>query len=332
MWDDLREYDKAIEDYVKAKECGMDKTVYYNCIAVANDKNGKKDQAIIFYTKAIEETDREGNPEFSCNLYSNRGSCYADIGEYKNALEDYTFALIYNSKSDVALQNRAITYQSLADKTLMDKEKLKYLELARRDLEEAFKINTERELGKRFLIEIYLKLKNMYENIAQKEFDKNRRNELLQQSLKYTSLASQFASALSLSKENWYLESKVLNSILESRKKSGEEYKFIKRDANGNDVEYSILFAFENEQDERYIVYTDESTDENGNINVYAGIDDEDLVTGIHKLKSIQSDEEWSLIEKILDLLQECVKKGMDTEEIEEYVTNKISNSEEKSI
>ena len=79
-------------------------------------------------------------------------------------------------------------------------------------------------------------------------------------------------------------------------------------DENGNEVIYDVLFTFESDETgKNYIVYTDNSRDENGNIEVYASIyNPEDPQS---KLEAITTDKEWKVIETILETLQEEVRK-----------------------
>lgn len=79
-------------------------------------------------------------------------------------------------------------------------------------------------------------------------------------------------------------------------------------DANGVETVYDVLFTFESEEtNKNYIVYTDNTKDETGNIEVYASIyDPEDPHS---KLEAITTEKEWKVIETILDTLQEEVRK-----------------------
>jgi len=79
-------------------------------------------------------------------------------------------------------------------------------------------------------------------------------------------------------------------------------------DENGNEIVYDVLFTFESDETgKNYIVYTDNSRDESGNVQVYASIyDPEDPKS---KLEAITTDKEWKVIETILDTLQEEVRK-----------------------
>lgn len=75
----------------------------------------------------------------------------------------------------------------------------------------------------------------------------------------------------------------------------------------GQEVICHILFTFDSEETKKsYIVYTDDSKDAEGNVQVYASIfDPEDPNT---KLEAIESEKEWKVIETILETLQEEIK------------------------
>ena len=71
----------------------------------------------------------------------------------------------------------------------------------------------------------------------------------------------------------------------------------------GKEVECEALFTFESvETKKNYIVYTDNSLDDEGNTKVYASIynPDEDET----KLLPIETEKEWKIIETILEELQ----------------------------
>jgi len=79
-------------------------------------------------------------------------------------------------------------------------------------------------------------------------------------------------------------------------------------DAEGNETVYDVLFTFESEEtNKNYIVYTDNTKDETGNIEVYASIYDPNDPHS--KLEAITTEKEWKVIETILDTLQEEVRK-----------------------
>ena len=85
-------------------------------------------------------------------------------------------------------------------------------------------------------------------------------------------------------------------------------------DENGNEVVYDVLFTYESEEtNKNYIVYTDNSKDEHGNVQVFASTYDPEDPKG--KLEAIETDKEWKIIETILDTLQEEMKKQTENNE-----------------
>lgn len=79
--------------------------------------------------------------------------------------------------------------------------------------------------------------------------------------------------------------------------------KFKVIDNEGNEIECEVLFTFESDETKKnYIVYTDNTKDEIGNIKVYASIYDPNSDTT--KLDPIETEKEWNIIEDILNKLQ----------------------------
>lgn len=71
----------------------------------------------------------------------------------------------------------------------------------------------------------------------------------------------------------------------------------------GKEIECEALFTFESDETKKnYIVYTDNTQDEEGNTKVYASIYNPDQDET--KLLPIETDKEWKIIETILDELQ----------------------------
>ena len=69
-------------------------------------------------------------------------------------------------------------------------------------------------------------------------------------------------------------------------------------DDEGKEVEYEIITAFELSKTEKnYVVFTDNTTDDRGNLNIFALIYYPDDDT---RLEPIETDEEWQAIEEIL--------------------------------
>lgn len=87
----------------------------------------------------------------------------------------------------------------------------------------------------------------------------------------------------------------------------------------GKEVEFDVLFTFDSDDTKKsYIVYTDNSVDEAGNVRVYASIYDKTLENP--ELKEIETQQEWDVISDILNKLETKVKNGEITlpEETEE--------------
>ncbi len=78
-------------------------------------------------------------------------------------------------------------------------------------------------------------------------------------------------------------------------------------DPEGVEKTFDVLFTFDNEETKKsYIIYTDNTLDSNGNVEVYASIyDPKDPHS---KLEEIKTDKEWKVIETILSSIEEEIK------------------------
>ena len=88
-----------------------------------------------------------------------------------------------------------------------------------------------------------------------------------------------------------------------------ELVKFKVFDDNGKEIECEVLFTFDSDETGKsYMVYTDNSVDEDGNTRVYASIynPNEDEM----KLEPIETDKEWKIIETILEEIQASAQVG----------------------
>ena len=93
-----------------------------------------------------------------------------------------------------------------------------------------------------------------------------------------------------------------------------EEQKFTVVNNEGKEIECEALFRFESDETHKnYIVYTDNTVDEEGNTRVYASV----YTPGEEKTKllPIETEEEWNKIQTILDVIQEQVKESMENNE-----------------
>ena len=85
----------------------------------------------------------------------------------------------------------------------------------------------------------------------------------------------------------------------------------------GEEVVCDVLFTFDSDETKKsYIVYTDNSKDETGNIQVFASTynPSEENITA---LGPVETEKEWKIIETILDTIQEQVKKDLSENKVE---------------
>ena len=90
-----------------------------------------------------------------------------------------------------------------------------------------------------------------------------------------------------------------------------KENKFKVIDKDGKEIEFEVLFTFESDETKKnYMVYTDNSTDEEGNVRVYASVFKPDAEP--RELLPVETEREWKIIETILDSIQEENKKNSE--------------------
>lgn len=83
-----------------------------------------------------------------------------------------------------------------------------------------------------------------------------------------------------------------------------EKNVFTVLDDKGNEVVCEVLFTFDSEETKKsYIVYTDNTTDDEGNVKVYASIFNPKAEN--MELIPIESEREWKIVETILESIQE---------------------------
>ena len=84
-----------------------------------------------------------------------------------------------------------------------------------------------------------------------------------------------------------------------------EKKKFVILDSNGKEVECEPLFTFESEEvNKNYVVFYEVGQDDEEGIEVMAAsyVPTED---GIGELSAIETDEEWELVEEVLQQFDE---------------------------
>ncbi len=84
--------------------------------------------------------------------------------------------------------------------------------------------------------------------------------------------------------------------------------KIIVKNENNEEIECDVLFTFDSKDTNKsYIVYTDNTKDDMGNIKVYANTYDSSKDNG--NLGTIETEEEWTIIEQIFSSIND---KGED--------------------
>ena len=86
-----------------------------------------------------------------------------------------------------------------------------------------------------------------------------------------------------------------------------EDMTFTVVNDEGKEIKCDVLFTFDSDETgKNYIVYTDNTKDENGNIKVYASTYNPNDTT---KLEPITSEKEWKVIQIVLDEVMAEAKK-----------------------
>lgn len=93
-----------------------------------------------------------------------------------------------------------------------------------------------------------------------------------------------------------------------------EEMTFKILDENGKEKDCEVLFTFDSEETNKsYMVYTDNTTDDEGNVRVFASIYDPNDPNS--KLLPIETEQEWSIINAILAEIQNEVRESNNSED-----------------
>lgn len=104
---DMRQYEKAVENYSSAIDMQSNIAQFYNSRGIAYCNLEKYEKAIIDYDKAIELNPR------GAKIYVNRGFAFYKLGKYNNAIDEFNRAIELNPELASAYNNRGLTYDSL---------------------------------------------------------------------------------------------------------------------------------------------------------------------------------------------------------------------------
>ncbi|NQE05854.1 Photosystem I assembly protein Ycf3 [ANME-1 cluster archaeon GoMg1] len=104
---ELKQYERAIEDHNKAIELNPNLSMAYNNRGIVYGELEQHERAIEDYNKAIEV-----NPKY-VEAYNNRGIAYRELKQYERAIEDYNKAIEVNPKYAMVYNNRGVAYGGL---------------------------------------------------------------------------------------------------------------------------------------------------------------------------------------------------------------------------
>ncbi len=115
-WNDMKEYNNAINDYTKAISINPKYDEAYNSRGLTYQKKGEYDKAIEEYTATLKI-----NQNFTC-AYINRGCVYRTKNDYDKAITDYNSAVKIDSKNPLSYLGRGDVYQETGeyDKAIKD--------------------------------------------------------------------------------------------------------------------------------------------------------------------------------------------------------------------
>lgn len=83
---------------------------------------------------------------------------------------------------------------------------------------------------------------------------------------------------------------------------------FTLQDAQGNTTTYDVLFSFEHaETGKNYIVFTDNTQDEEGHVHIYANT--YDPTAERPQLQAIETEEEWEMLTTILNQVMDDARR-----------------------
>lgn len=82
---------------------------------------------------------------------------------------------------------------------------------------------------------------------------------------------------------------------------------FVSIDSDGNEIVNEIIFTFDSKKtNKNYIIYSDNSKNEFGKLNLYASCYNTNIEN--IELKPVETEEEWQIIQTIIDTLNEDLK------------------------
>merc|ERR1711934_1180670 len=108
----LKECSTAAAEEAEAEFQGMSPALRQKELGNRSFKDGKFDEAIPYYTRAIEMLEQDGDIEVAATVYNNRAACHQQQGSHAEVIRDCSHCLESQPKNVKALIRRGLAYQS----------------------------------------------------------------------------------------------------------------------------------------------------------------------------------------------------------------------------
>ena len=102
--------EEAIEDFNKAVELDPHNPIIYSNRGLVKRKQENFIEAIEDYTLELNY-----GPDKNIKAFNNRAYCYAKIGQFEQAIDDYSNVIEIDSKNIHALHNRGISFERIGE-------------------------------------------------------------------------------------------------------------------------------------------------------------------------------------------------------------------------
>ena len=116
---------EAINDFDKAVNLDPENPIIYSNRGLVQRKQENYTEAIDDYSLELKySTNRNKDPKNIVNhsnikALNNRAYCYAKIGQFDSAIDDYSYVIEIDSKNIHALHNRGISYERIGEYKLV---------------------------------------------------------------------------------------------------------------------------------------------------------------------------------------------------------------------
>lgn len=206
-YEEKKDYDKAINDFKRARKLGCKEETYLNNISIAFSNRYKqtknkvdRDLSLQYISKAIKINSED--PVY----YINRGAIYLELGKYETAESDFDMAIAIDSDNYEAYSAKAELYLEMSRNESSEEKSKERIEKAIDFIQKALNLNNEDDnlkrlkqlLNDKMSDSIKSDIDDKFENIIEDiSFKINERlGELLYEEGKYADSISHYVDAL----------------------------------------------------------------------------------------------------------------------------------------